>query len=188
MLDGVVSLCMANKDKDKLDFKKRKFKTSPLSSLVPSLIFKIGGAAEAKKSASIIRIINHWPDIIGKDIASKTAPIKIIFKRQKNRDTNEQESVMALQLKAEGALGTTIAMRETIILDRLNRLFGHENFKKLDIIHGTVSSLQTPMTKKKPDITYDIQLPDIDDPILKSRLESLGQAVMNDTTNEQRTK
>ena len=59
--------------------------------------------------------MNHWPDIIGADMAPKTQPIKIGFKKQKNRETGEQETIRTLKLKAEGALGTVIAMRESII-------------------------------------------------------------------------
>lgn len=139
---------------------------------------KIGGAAEAKKSASIIRVMNHWPDIIGADMAPKTQPIKIGFKKQKNRETGEQETIRTLKLKAEGALGTVIAMRESIICERLNRLFGADDFKKLSIEHGTVVQSIKPR-KVKPMIEFDLNLPEIDDPILKQRLESLGQAVMN---------
>ena len=151
---------------------------------MPSVMNKLGGAAEAKKSASIIRLINHWPEIIGQEMTSKTSPIRITFKQQKNRETGEQEKIRVLKLKAESAIGTSIAMREAIILDRLNRLFGTDNFKKLDIVQGTVTALQKQKTKK-PDRHYDIELPEIDDLVLKSRLESLGQAVMNSAPNKE---
>lgn len=179
MVDGVSSfVTMADKSKPKNDFKKRKFKTSSIASLVPSLVRKMGGAAEAKKSAHIIRVMNHWPDIIGKDMATRTKPLKIGFKRQKDRKTGEQTSFRVLQIMAEGALGTTIAMRETIILERLNRIFGCDDFKKLDIRHGSVAKIQKTQAPTQ-EIKYDLDLGEINDPVLKQRLESLGQAVMN---------
>lgn len=144
---------------------------------------KIGGAAEAKQSASLMRLINHWADIIGHEMAPKTQPVKIGFNKQKNRETGEQETIRTLQLKAEGSLGTVIAMRETIILERINRLFGTDNFKKLNIIHGKISKPQ-PTKATNTAVKYDLDLSDIDDPILKQRLESLGQAVMNSVQNE----
>jgi hypothetical protein len=169
---------MVKKNKDKITFDKRGFKTSPIGTVMASVMGTLGGAAEAKKSATIIRLINHWPEIIGKDMAAKTAPLKITYKYQKNRETGENDQIMVLKMKAEGALGTTIAMRQTIILDRLNRLFGTDKFQKLDIIHGSIS-VPLQAKPKKIDKHYDIDLPEMDDALLKSRLESLGQAVMN---------
>ena len=144
----------------------------------------LGKGAEAKKSATLIRLINHWAEIIGTDMAEHSAPLKITYKQQKNRQTGEQEKFMVLKLKAEGAFAPTIGMRETIILDRINRLFGTEQFRKLDITHGTVSALPSPSSShsKKVQQHHDLDLPEIDDPILKERLESLGQAVMNSAT------
>ncbi len=169
---------MADKPKPKNDFKKRKFKTSSISSLVPSLLKKMGGAAEAKKSASIIRVMNHWADIIGKDMVDKTMPIKIGFKKQKNRATGDQETIRTLKLKAEGAFATAIAMRESIICQRLNTLFGADDFGALIIEQGTIQKRQQ-KAKSKPTVNHDLNLNHITDPILKQRLESLGQAVMN---------
>jgi hypothetical protein len=169
---------MADKSKQKNDFKKRKFKTSSVGSLVPTLLKKMGGAAEAKKSASIIRVMNHWGEIIGNDMVEKTMPIKIGFKKQKNRITGEQETIRTLKLKAEGAFATAIAMREAIICQRLNTLFGAEDFGALIIEQGTVKKPKD-LAIKKEIKKYDIDLNHIDDPILKERLNSLGQAVMN---------
>lgn len=139
---------------------------------------QLGGAAEAKKSASLIRLINHWPEIIGADMALKTMPIRIAYSQQRNRQSGEQQKIMILKIKAEGAVVSTIAMRQSIILDRLNRLFGTEDFKKLDITQGKISA-PAKQRKKYTGKKYDIGLTDIEDPVLKSRLESLGQAVMN---------
>ena len=85
---------------------------------------------------------------------------------------------MILKLKADSAVSTAIAMREAIILDRLNRLFGTENFKKLDIVQG-YNDTNKAVKQIKTLSHHKIDLPDIEDPVLKSRLESLGQAVMN---------
>ena len=127
--------------------------------------------------------MNHWPEIIGAELADKTTPLKMRSLYQKNRDTGEQEQIMVLKIMAESALGTVIAMRQTIILERVNRLFGGTRFKKLDIIQGQITKTVTPK-KENTGIHFDLNITDIDDPILKSRLESLGQAVMNSSLNK----
>lgn len=175
---------MTKNGKPTVNFSKRKFKTSSLSNILPTIMKKIGGSAESRNAASIMRIINHWSEIIGKEFAQKSVPVKITFKYQKDRETGEQQQLMGLKIKTEGALSTIIAMRETIILERLNRLFGTDKFKKLTIEHGFVQN-KTSKSKKTKTVTYDLELPKIDDPVLKSRLESLGQAVMNSTQNKQ---
>lgn len=174
---------MTKQNKDKIKFDKRGFKTSPLATIMPSIMRQLGGAAEAKKSAHLIRLINHWPEIIGTDMVQKTMPVRISYSQQKNRDTGEQEKIMILKMKAEGAIVSTIAMRQSIILERLNRLFGVENFKKLDITQGRITAQQV-SKKPIPSIQYNVDIPEIDDPVLKSRLESLGQAVMNSAQNK----
>lgn len=147
--------------------------------MMPTLLKKVGGASKKSNShTSIVRIITGWIDIVGVDIAQSSEPLKVIYKKQKNRNTGELDTVMSLKLRAEGALGTTIAMRQAIILDRLNRLCGTERFVALTIEHGTVHKIKK-TTKPTQSKKYDLALPDIDDPVLKSRLESLGQAVMN---------
>ena len=147
--------------------------------MMPTLLKKVGGASKKSNShSSIIRIITHWADIAGQDLSQSSEPLKVIYKKQKNRETGELDTVMSLKIRAEGALGTVIAMRQALILDRLNRLCGTDRFIALSIEHGTVSKPKK-TKRSKPTKTYSIDLPEIDDPVLKSRLESLGQAVMN---------
>lgn len=147
--------------------------------MMPSLLRKVGGASTRSQShTSIIRIITHWSDIVGIDLSSSSEPLKVIYKKQKNRTTGDLDTVMGLKLRAEGALGTVIAMRQAIILDRLNRLCGTDRFISLTIEHGQVQKVKKTPKRTQTQI-YDLDLPDIDDPVLKSRLESLGQAVMN---------
>ena len=144
---------------------------------------KLGGATEAKKAASIIRVLNHWVDIMGTDMAPYSTPIRIGFRKQKDRNTGEQISIRVLKIKADSALATKIAMREQIILQRLNALFGTEDFQKLDIEQGRITLSAKQKTGSPPKI-HDLDLPDVGDPILKDRLESLGQAVMNNPRNQ----
>jgi len=148
---------------------------------MPSVMRKLGTAAEAKNAASIIRALNHWVDIIGHDMAPYSTPIKVGFKKQKDRKTGEITSIRVLKIKADSAIATKIAMREQIILQRLNTVFGTSDFQKLAIEQGRVSHIQkTPLKKKKSH--HKIDLDHIDDPVLRERLESLGQAIMDKET------
>lgn len=169
---------MAVKKKSGLKFDQRNFKTSPLAKVMPSLMKTLGHSSSAKKSVTLIRIMNHWSDIIGQDMAMHSTPLRIGYKKQKCPETGELKSYSMLKIRCEGALGTMIAMRQTIIVERLNRLFGAAYFSGIQIEHGTVKAVKAP-TKKPAPIHFDLDLPDIDDPILKTRLESLGQAIMN---------
>lgn len=139
---------------------------------------KLGNAAEAKNAASIIRALNHWVDIIGHDMAPYSTPVKVGFKKQKDRKTGEIISIRVLKIKADSAIATKIAMREQIILQRLNTVFGTSDFQKISIEQGRVShQIKKPNITKKS--TPQMTLDHVDDPILRERLESLGQAVMD---------
>jgi hypothetical protein len=172
-------MTITRKNKDKITFEKRQFHNASLSKMMPSLLRKVGGASSKSKShTSIIRIVTNWPDIVGQDIANSSEPLKVIYKKQKNRENGELDTVISLRIRAEGALGTIIAMRQAIIVDRLNRLCGTDKFTAISIEHGTVTKIKkSPIAK--PTKIFELNLPEIDDPVLKSRLESLGQAVMN---------
>jgi hypothetical protein len=172
---------MTGKNKDKINFDKRGYHSAPLANIMPKMMKKLGGVAQAKNTASMIKLLNHWPAIIGQDMAVKTMPERISFHQQKNRQTGEQEKFRVLKIKAESAVVTALAMREAIILERLNRLFGAEDFKKLTFIQGSMTACKSHIKPQKAN-AEPLTLPDIVDPVLKSRLESLGQAVMNSAT------
>lgn len=172
--------------KRKTDIKldKRKYSTAALSKLMPSIMNTLGRSGDAKKSITMTRVINHWSELVGQDIALRSSPLKIIYKKQKCKETGELKTFSNLRIRCEGALGTMLAMRGEIITQRLNRLFGASYFSGIQIEHGTVGSAPHIKRKKPEPKHYDLDLSYIDDPVLKSRLESLGQAVMNSAHNK----
>lgn len=174
-----------SRKKQDLRFDQRHFSTSPLSTVMPGLMQTLGLAAEAKKSVSMIRLMNQWTSIVGQDFVARCTPLKIVYRKQKCRTTGEIRTVSLLRLQCDNAIGTVLAMREAIIVDRLNRLFGTTQFTGLQIEHGYTPPAPDVVKRAAPR-HYDLDLPDIDDPVLKSRLESLGQAVMNSAQNNKR--
>lgn len=148
---------------------------------MPSLLKTLGASHQSKNAATIIRLTMHWPEIIGQELVDKSIPLKIGSRKQKNRMTGENEIISYVKIKAEGAFGTMIAMREAVIVERINRLFGTDNFRAIVIEHGTISPkhVNKPVPPKTNQASCRIDLPEIDDPVLKNTLESLGQAVKN---------
>lgn len=170
-----------NKNKDKISFEKRRFKTSSLSNLLPGMIQSMGKQSQkSHQGISIIKIISHWDEIMGTELAPHSQPLKVQYHKQKNKDNGELETIITIKILSENAFGTVIAMRQNIILQRLNRMFGTDKFKKISIDLGKVAA-KTKTRQINDHKHYDLNLPDIDDVVLKSRLESLGQAVMNST-------
>lgn len=150
---------------------------------MPSLLKTLGASHQSKNAATIIRLTMHWPEIIGQELVDKSLPLKIGSRKQRNRITGQDEIISYVKIRAEGAYGTMIAMREAVIVDRINRLFGTDNFRAVIIEHGTILPKRSnkPVPQTANHAPCDIDLPEIDDPVLKNRLESLGQAVKNRT-------
>jgi len=148
---------------------------------MPSLLKTLGASHQSKNAATIIRLTMHWPEIIGHELANKSIPLKIGSRKQKNRVTGENEIINYIKIRAESAFGTVIAMREPIIVERINRLFKTGNFRAIIIEHDAICLKQVnkPIVSKVNHEPYSIDLPGIDDPVLKNTLESLGQAVKN---------
>jgi hypothetical protein len=171
---------MVTQKKKPNPFEKRNFKTSALSNVMPSIMKTLGKSGEAKKHAGLMRIINHWADIVGQDMADHTSPVKIISRRQQCRKTGNVGYISLLKIKCSGAMGTAIAMRGQLIAQRLNRLFATDKFTDVIIENGTIETIKAKKHQRpRPQKHYDLNLPEVNDPVLKMRLESLGQAVMN---------
>ena len=167
------------KHTDRLGFEKRHFRENGLGQIMPAMLRKLGTSSSHAHQAAIIRITAHWADIIGHDLAEKSIPLRITSRKTKNRQTDETETFYILKILAESAFGTVIAMREALIVQRLNRFLGHDRFSAIVIEHGTVLPAPAGKAEKPVQVRYTLDLPEIDDPVLKNRLESLGQAVKN---------
>ena len=140
----------------------------------------------AKKFVALSRILEHWPDIIGKEFASIAQPQKLSYRKPKTKDDKPEAT---LHIMANPADATSLHYQSGLILERINQIFGDKWVTKVKFEPLSPSSASlnaAPIfraTTPKP-LNADAQmrlndvLQDISDPELRLRLEKLGQGVL----------
>lgn len=140
----------------------------------------------AKKFVALSRILEHWPDIIGKDFASIAQPQKLSYRKPRTKDDKPEAT---LHIMAAPADATMLHYQSDLILERINQIFGDRWVTKVKFepLSSQASSFLSPSTVTKDmgkPLSAEAQnrlndvLRDISDPDLRLRLEKLGQGVL----------
>lgn len=140
-----------------------------------------------RKYIALGRIVNHWPEIIGERLASKTCPVKIHYRGKK--DGKAPQSV-TLDIAASSADSTTLHYQKDLILERMNAIFGERWITSIRFVQqaaNTISPVKIKKTQKVLDLAsqQDLkqQLQDISDDELLAKLEQLGKAIFIEEQN-----
>ena len=152
----------------------RSFPRSLSELLAPTLsgVLKAQGFASAE-------ILSRWADIVGREIAASSEPLKINWPRPTGRD--EQPEPATLVLRVEGPAALEIQHQSAVILERVNRFFGWQAI-------GRIALRQAPLRRRSPTgrrpaadpaaaARVAETLPDIKDEPLREALGRLGAAI-----------
>ncbi len=135
-----------------------------------------------KKFISLGRVLDHWADIIGAEMADVAEPAAIKVKRQ-GRGKN-QFFEKTLHIAVAPAHSMTLSYRKGIILERINRLLPREGIVDLHFVSSTrIIEKQTPKREKimsEEEKNYlSSLLNDMEDDEIKQRLHSMGQSMFH---------
>jgi hypothetical protein len=129
------------------------------------------------------RLVTHWKDIVGQDLADRAQPVKIHYRKVPGSKTAEA----TLEIASSTAEATLLHYRKELILERINQIFGERIVTALRFVPQAANELRTgkPRTVKKPVTPKDRAelaniLESIDDPELKERLERLGTSILQE--------
>ncbi len=142
---------------------------------------RITGRNFSRKYVALGRIVNAWSDIVGKDLAGKAQPIKINYRKAKERGTQPQPSPA---LPASTADATLLHYQKDLILERINQIFGDRWITAIRFVNVPANTapkkrkkVKKPLTDKEQNHLHDM-LDNVPDSDIKSRLERLGKAVL----------
>lgn len=145
-------------------------------------VAKLTKESFSRKFVSLSRILTQWEDIIGKDMAGKCQPIKLNYRKPKSKNDKPQAT---LDIAASSADAAVLVFQKTLILERINQLFGDNWVTDIKFDHLAARDTKKASERKvKPLLTpEDMQnlsatLGSIEDEELKKRLERLGQGVL----------
>jgi len=147
-------------------------------------VSKVTRKSCSKKFISLGRILTHWDQIMGEEMAQYAQPVKIQYRKPKNR---REKPSATLEIAAASAQATLLHYQIDLILERINRIFGERWITAIKFVHIPANSSKKPSFRnQKPRLSLQEKaelntwLENISDPEMRLRLESLGQAMLVD--------
>lgn len=150
-----------------------------LSHTVP----KVAGQAFSRKYIMLGRLITQWADIVGADMAAKTAPVGTHYMKSGKKS---DKPLISLDIAATSTDATLLMYRKDLILERINQVFGQEWVTAIRFVPMTSNRRGIPQRRMTKSLTQDEKsylsgvLDTVADDDLKARLLSLGTAILQD--------
>ncbi|OHC82595.1 MAG: hypothetical protein A3G73_07330 [Rhodospirillales bacterium RIFCSPLOWO2_12_FULL_67_15] len=154
-------------------------KTATLNTLVRRLTRPLFG----KRGFADGRVVADWAEIVGPLLARSSLPLRIAYPFGARTDGT-------LHLKvAPGGLATELQHVEPILIERINGHFGYRAVARVHLVQGP---LPPPPPAPEAPAPLDAEaearlgraLEGIQDPALRTRLESLGRSVLAAHSNQ----
>lgn len=142
----------------------------------------LSGVLSGRKYNMLGRIVTHWADIVGADMAAKTSPGKLKYKSKKG-----QKPEFTLEIGTSSADATVMSYRIDLILARISQILGEgviTSIRFVPLVANTVSTpvvqkRKKPLSQEKKDYIQDA-IEDVEDSELQERLQSLGTMILQD--------
>lgn len=141
----------------------------------------------SRKFVSLSRILTQWEDIVGEEMAGKTQPAKLHYRKPKA--ANESPKAI-LDIAASSADATVLHYQKGLILERINQLFGESWVTDIKFVHIPVESKKSAPRPQSRTLTQEeiaelrATLEVVEDEEIKKRLERLGQGVLRRPLNK----
>ncbi len=144
----------------------------------------VGGQVRAAGEArgfAVARLVTHWADVAGEEIARVTRPVKVGYSRE--------GMGAALTLLVQGAHAPMIEMRKEAIRARVNAVYGYNAISRIVLTQtaaagfaeGQAEFSPAPKAPRAPDPAVAAKAGEtatgIEDPGLKAALEQLARNV-----------
>jgi hypothetical protein len=147
--------------------------------------------ASESRGFSVSRVLTHWTETVGSEIAEMGRPVEVSYGRQGMGAT--------LSILPNGALAPLLEMQKEIIRERVNAVYGYNAIARVRVTQtaatgfseGKVDFLHKGSAKKPPseqvtkvarDKATELTSP-IGDSTLREALEILGQNVLTKPKN-----
>lgn len=155
-----------------------------LSKSVPN----VTGKTFQKKYILLGRIVTQWAEIVGDEMAQKTQPVKL-----KWRKTPDKSKQFTMEVAANSAEATLLQYRTDLIIEKLNMLLGERMITAIRFVpissntQKPVTAITKPETLNPDDENYlSKTLENIEDPDIQEKLKSLGAAMLKDRKKKNR--
>jgi hypothetical protein len=140
-------------------------------------------AAGASRGFAVTRLLTHWPEIVGADVARVARPVKVGFRRDGLGAT--------LTVLTTGAQAPMLEMQKEVIRERVNACYGYAAISKVLITQTAPSGFAEgqvefdhaaapPSPQPDPALTRRAAeaVADVGDDGLRTALENLGRNIL----------
>ena len=139
--------------------------------------------ASETRGFAVARLLTHWPEVVGADLAAMTRPVKIGYNRDGMGAT--------LTLLVASAHAPMVQMQIPRMVEKVNAIYGYAAISRIALTQtaatgfseGQAEFLAAPKAEQKPapeilEKARETTAP-IADPGLRSALEAMAQNVLN---------
>lgn len=144
----------------------------------------------SRKFVALGRILSQWADIVGPDMASRTQPVKIHYRKPKTKSEKPQATLDIGTSSADAAL---LHYQKDLILERINQLYGERWITGIRFVHLAANAptetndwteyAKTSARSKKKLPEEELEplhafLSGVDDAEIREKLRSLGESII----------
>lgn len=138
----------------------------------------------SRKFVSLGRILSCWKDVVGPEMAGRTQPVKLHYRKPKSEKDKPQA---ALDIAVTSADATLLHYQKDLILERINQLFGERWVTAIRFVHAAAntdvlapeeSPLASVRLSKDELESVKAVVSGVEDEEIRNKLEKLGQDVL----------
>lgn len=168
-----------NSNRSSKRYPRRSAKRSIGTPHISRFLWRIAKPAMRRRGFSDQTLIEHWPTIMGAQLATLSQPMRLSRKAARHHGgTGEGGEGGVLTIKVEGAMALELQHLAPQIIDRLNSFYGHAAIAKLNIVQGPVHRRPRPDIQPPPKAeevkAVAEEMEDISSPRLKNALARLS--------------
>lgn len=139
--------------------------------------------AGESRGFAVARLLTHWAEVVGEDLAKSTRPVKVGYGREGFGAT--------LTLLTTGSMAPMVEMQKDQIRTRVNAIYGYNAISRIHLTQtapigfaeGQVDFSPAPKAVPAPDpavrAAAEKVVSPISDPGLRSALEALAENILN---------
>ncbi len=155
-----------------------------IANILPRASKAILGKDKSRARLSMARLIDQWAEIIAPEDPLLVRPVRVGWKKIPGEE-GQKASEGTLYITAPSALAPKITFQETIIVARVNRLFGlapHASVRRINLSHDRLAAPLKKAYRAKIPMGDDTRalLETVDDPVLRERLSGLADAMASE--------
>lgn len=140
-------------------------------------------AAGESRGFAVARLLTHWEEVAGADLAAVTRPVKVGYGREGMGAT--------LTLLVQGASAPVVEMQKERLRERVNAVYGYNAISRIVLTQtaatgfseGQAQFVRAPEMQATPDPAVQVQAQEtargVADEGLRAALERLGQNILS---------